>query len=123
MTDREALLAAKLDPGIAEAVLALRREGVETFESCEGGKGHAYPEPTIRFHGTSSAGWHALSVALTHRLPVLAVARVWDMEGSEPAGPYWELRLRLTSPSSCNCRTEAKRSSPIGNSGEEFADR
>src|SRR6266540_3788315 len=34
--------------------------GIETFESCEGGPGHAYPEPTIRFQGTPEAGWRAL---------------------------------------------------------------
>ena len=32
-----------LDPGIAGAVAVLREAGVETFESCEGGHGHAYP--------------------------------------------------------------------------------
>ena len=36
-----------LDAGIAQAVVALRAGGVETFESCEGGPGHAYPEPTV----------------------------------------------------------------------------
>jgi hypothetical protein len=41
----------ELDPGIAPYVDALRAEGVETFESCEGGDGHAYPEPTVRFAG------------------------------------------------------------------------
>jgi hypothetical protein len=43
-----------LDPGIAPAVLVLRDAGVETFESCEGGEGHSYPEPTVRFHGQPS---------------------------------------------------------------------
>jgi hypothetical protein len=36
-----------LDPGIEAYVRALVDEGVETSESCEGGPGHAYPEPTI----------------------------------------------------------------------------
>ena len=38
-----------LDPGIERAVNLLREARVETFESCEGGAGHAFPEPTIRF--------------------------------------------------------------------------
>lgn len=38
-----------LDPGIAEAVKILNRFGIETFESCQGGKGHSYPEPTFAF--------------------------------------------------------------------------
>ncbi len=28
-------------------VEVLRAAGVETFESCEGGAGHSYPEPTV----------------------------------------------------------------------------
>ena len=45
-----------LDPKIEQAVLVLRSAGVETFESCEGGEGHAYTEPTIRFHGGQADG-------------------------------------------------------------------
>jgi hypothetical protein len=41
----------ELDPGIAPYVDALRGEGIETFESCDGGDGHAYTEPTVRFSG------------------------------------------------------------------------
>jgi hypothetical protein len=40
-----------LDRGIRDQVAALRECGVETFESCEGGPSHAYPEPTVRFYG------------------------------------------------------------------------
>lgn len=36
-----------LDPGVAGYVRILRDAGVETFESCEGGLGHALPEPTV----------------------------------------------------------------------------
>lgn len=49
-----------LDPGIKKAVMLLQKEGIGTFESCEGGKGHAFPEPTIRFYGTPEAGWRAV---------------------------------------------------------------
>ena len=38
-----------LDEGIADYVILLDKFGVETYEYCEGGSGHAYPEPTIRF--------------------------------------------------------------------------
>ncbi len=49
-----------LDPGIESAVLALRAAGIETFESCEGGRSHAYPEPTVRFYGDKQTGLEAL---------------------------------------------------------------
>ena len=45
-----------LDAGIRDIVLTLLANGVETFESCEGGRGHSFPEPTIRFEGDSSEG-------------------------------------------------------------------
>lgn len=85
----------KIDRGIARAVEILDRHGIETFESCEGGPGHAYPEPTIRFHGVPEAGWRALSVCLAHGLPAAHLRRVWDiLDGNEPTGPYWELTFR-----------------------------
>jgi len=36
-----------LDDGIRETVLSLRKAGYKTFTSCEGGRGHAFREPTI----------------------------------------------------------------------------
>jgi hypothetical protein len=80
-----------LDPGIAPFVEALNAEGVETFESCEGGSGHAYPEPTVRFHGDPAQGFIALGVAQRRNLPVTALRRGWPVLDGEPTGPYWEL--------------------------------
>lgn len=83
----------QLDPGIRAAVDALRAEGVETFESCEGGEGHAYPEPTIRFHGDRSEGFRALAVAMRSGLTVTALRRTWPILECEPTGPWWEMTL------------------------------
>jgi hypothetical protein len=80
-----------LDPGIASAVETLRQAGVETFESCEGGKGHAYHEPTVRFHGHRAEGFRALAVALQAGLKVSDLRRVWPILEGEPTGPWWEL--------------------------------
>ena len=80
-----------LDPGISQAVLALRRADVETFESCEGGIGHAYPEPTVRFYGEVAEGFRALATALHAGLPVAELRRVWPVHDGEPTGPWWEL--------------------------------
>jgi hypothetical protein len=80
-----------LDPGIRLAVKTLREAGVETFESCQGGAGHAYPEPTVRFLGSRSAGWRALWAAEDHGLPVEALRRTWPILDGEPVGPYWEI--------------------------------
>lgn len=50
-------------------VNVLTSAGIETFESCEGGAGHAYPEPTVRFHGHRAEGFRALAVALEYGPP------------------------------------------------------
>jgi hypothetical protein len=83
-----------LDNGIREYVRTLASRGVETFESCEGGQGHAYPEPTIRFYGERDAGWHALAVAQSVNLGVSELRRVWPIVDGEPTGPWWELTFR-----------------------------
>jgi hypothetical protein len=80
-----------LDPHIAYAVGVLREHGIETFESCQGGAGHAFPEPTIRFHGGRDEGFRALAHALEHDLPVAEIRRFWQIVDGEPQGPHWEM--------------------------------
>lgn len=80
-----------LDPGIAPFVEALCEAGIHTFESCEGGAGHAYPQPTVRFHGGRAEGFRALAAAFDVGLPVAELRRVWPILDGEPTGPYWEL--------------------------------
>lgn len=80
-----------LDQDIKTAVELLNSAGIETYESCEGGVGHSYPEPAIRFHGDRSEGFRALALALQNALPVKAVKRIWDVIDDEPTGPQWEI--------------------------------
>jgi hypothetical protein len=80
-----------LDRGISYAVKVLRDEGIETFESCEGGEGHCFPEPVVRFHGNQYAGLLAVSVALNHGLPVYHLRRAWRIIDGELEGPFWEV--------------------------------
>lgn len=83
-----------LDPGIARAVRVLADAGVCTIESCEGGAGHAFPDPTVVFGGNTPEGWFALSVAIAHHLPVCGLRRVWHLVDGQPEGPWWELVFR-----------------------------
>jgi hypothetical protein len=87
-------LLATVDAGVRVYVRALLEEGVETFESCEGGKGHAFPEPTVRFHGDNGAGFKAVSVALTLGLPVLSLRRSYSVSDGTLCGPVWEMTFR-----------------------------
>jgi hypothetical protein len=88
----EGMLAAGLDPGIRRHVDVLSGAGVETFESCEGGDGHAFNEPTVRFYGERSEGFRALAVAVQQGLPVRELRRYWQVNrAGEPEGPHWEM--------------------------------
>jgi hypothetical protein len=85
----------RLDIGIRKAVERLQASGIETFESCEGGDGHAYPEPTVRFYGTPEAGWRAVGVCLAYGFPVASLRRAWNiLDTNEPTGPHWEITFR-----------------------------
>ena len=85
-----------IDPGIRKAVLILRSAGVETFESCEGGNGHAFDVPTIRFHGDAWAGYKAFSIAMEHGLPVECIQRVHSVVNGQLEGPWWEMVFHTT---------------------------
>jgi len=80
-----------LDSGIENAVKILCSAGIETFESCQGGQGHSYPEPTIRFHGDRAEGLNAFVIAIRNNLKVVSLRRIYDVIDKELIGPYWEI--------------------------------
>jgi hypothetical protein len=80
-----------LDEGIRDIVVTLIANGVEAFQSCEGGRGHSFPEPTVQFEGVSSEGLRALSVALANGLPVKTIRRTWGVLDGMIHGPWWEM--------------------------------
>lgn len=81
----------RVDQGIAHQVRVLWENGIETFESCEGGSGHPFPEPTIRFHGGQPEGFRALAIARQNGLKVAELRRYWTIIDGEPVGPSWEM--------------------------------
>lgn len=83
-----------LDPGIEAIVVVLNEAGIHTYESCEGGDGHSYRDPTVRFYGPPSDGWRAIALCKDRGLPVQHLSRCWDMDNDEPSGPYWQLEFR-----------------------------
>lgn len=95
-----------LDRGVSYAVKVLRGGGVETYESCEGGKGHSFSEPTVRFFGGASAGYHAAGVAISHGLPVRSLRRFWRFIDAELEGPNWEITFDATSLKAIQRRAE-----------------
>lgn len=80
-----------LDEGIKAAVVAMRSWGIETFESCQGGPGHAFPVPTVRFYGDKTEGYRAAALLLQHGYEVAELRRVWRVLSGELTGPQWEV--------------------------------
>jgi hypothetical protein len=80
-----------LDRFISYAVMRLREGGIETFESCEGGLGHSYPVPAVRFWGNRMMGFRAVSIAADYGLPVDFLRRYWRVEDGDLVGPSWEM--------------------------------
>jgi hypothetical protein len=88
----------QLDPGIASYVDVLRANCVNTIESCQGGDGHSYAEPTVRFSGQPDEGLRALAIALMYHWPVARLDRSWSVIDHELIGPDWRLVFWATCP-------------------------
>jgi hypothetical protein len=80
-----------IDAGIKREVHVLWANGIETTESCEGGRGHSFPEPTVRFCGDATEGYRAVAIALQHGLKVSELRRFWSVQNGELNGPQWEM--------------------------------
>lgn len=83
-----------IDAGILPAVEILNNNGFETFESCEGGEGHAYFEPTVRFFGTEFDLIRAYEVCIANGLNVIQVNRVYrkvsNLDKNDKLIKLWE---------------------------------
>lgn len=82
-----------LDSQIKWQVQLLQDNDIETFESCQGGTGHVFHYPTIRFHGGAGEGPRAFGILTSHGFQCAAVGRYWDVLGDVMHGPYWEIIL------------------------------
>lgn len=102
-----------LDRWIGYAVKVLRDAGFETYESCQGGRGHCFSKPTVRFGGTFTEGLQAVAVALNHGLPVFEVRRFWSIRDGEITGPNWEIVFHPISKLK-KCQRRAERAGLLG---------
>lgn len=83
-----------IDSGILHLVDFLRHNKVETFESCEGGEGHIFEVPTIRFGGTKAEGLRVISLAMQFDLGADELRRYWNLIDGELTGPEWEITFK-----------------------------
>jgi hypothetical protein len=86
-----------IDDGIRPTVDILNKHGFITIESCQGGEGHAYPEPLVVFEGTEFDLIRAYEVCAAHNLCVHEARRVYrkcttiyDASGQNKIGMGWE---------------------------------
>jgi hypothetical protein len=89
----------RLDVGIRFAVRVLHAAGgVETCQSCQGGKGHAYDRPTIDMiaGGSDAKGFLALSALVDYGLPVADIAILWNVKNGLPYEKLWRITFTET---------------------------
>ncbi len=68
-----------IDPLIEPFVRVLQKNGIETFESCQGTEGHCFKYPTIRFRGNAGTGYQVVGIALALGWPVTCLQRTWQV--------------------------------------------
>jgi hypothetical protein len=90
---------ASLDVGIRFAVRVLHAAGgIETCQSCQGGKGHSYDRPTVDMiaTGDDAIGFRALSALADYDLPVADVAILWNVRHHLPYEKLWRITFTHT---------------------------
>lgn len=83
-----------LDPGIRFAVRVLHAAGgLETCQSCQGGKGHSYDRPTIDMiaTGDGAKGFRALAELADYGLHVRDVSIIWPIKYGLPYEKLWRI--------------------------------
>ncbi|MES2373778.1 MAG: hypothetical protein V4557_14455 [Bacteroidota bacterium] len=69
-----------IDEQIRPVVEVLTRHGFKTFESCQGGEGHFFNEPTVRFWGTENDLLKAYEICQCYKIAVFEARRVYGKE-------------------------------------------
>jgi len=91
----EVCLPLDIDELILPAVKILNEYGFKTFESCQGGQGHSFFEPTVRFEGSEFDLIRAYEICELCGLPVYQARRVFRKtpvykKDNTPIGDVWE---------------------------------
>ena len=90
----EAEIIAGLDPGIRDAVIALRGRGIETLDSCQGGEGHALIWPMVSFDSGEEDALSAFRFMIERGFPADRLHKAWYHCPDcypELSGPVWEI--------------------------------
>lgn len=88
-----------IDPGIRFPIRVLHAHGFDTCQSCQGGKGHAYLEPTIDMAAGGAGdveGIAALGPLASYGLPVSTVGIIWNVDQGLPYEKLWRITFSRT---------------------------
>jgi len=91
---------AGIDAGVRFAVRLLHAHGMDTCQSCQGGKGHAYLEPTVDMvaGGDDADGFQALAALTSYGLPVSTVSLTWNIRHGLPYEKLWRITFSRAMP-------------------------
>lgn len=85
-----------IDAGIRFAVRVLHARGFETCQSCEGGDGHAYDQPSVDLlaGANDATGFAAVAELVGFGLPVDRVSQVWNVDKmGRPYETIWRIEF------------------------------
>lgn len=89
---------AELDEGIRFPVRVLHAAGFDTCQSCQGGNGHPYNQPTVEMvaGGHDSEGFGALAALNQYGLLVAEIAIIWPVASGLPYEKLWRITFTKT---------------------------
>ncbi len=86
-----------IDEVIRPVVELLNKYGFKTFESCQGGKGHCFELPTVRFYGSEFDLIRAYELCALYKINVFQANRVFrktdiykNINHGESIGRSWD---------------------------------
>ena len=84
-----------LDPLIEPVVKLLNEHHITTTQSCQGGFGHSYDEPTVAIAGGIEEALHAASLLITYGYKVRRLVSYMDFTRNFPTELGWEIELNF----------------------------
>ena len=88
----------QVDEGIKKIVEILNKHGFDTWESCQGGQGHCFELPTVRFWGSEFDLIRAHRICENYSLNINQVSRIYRTVGIStgdtdfcPKGTVWDV--------------------------------
>lgn len=85
-----------IDELIRPAVDLLRKYGIETIESCQGGEGHACLEPMVRFTGDEIDIIRAMDICIAHGMYVSEGRKVYRKIEDITEADNWQKNIGQT---------------------------